>query len=342
MQHFLIILLYLLAMGCTQPGPAEDNTKEAPDVYKQNALLRRGINLGNALEAPDEGEWGVVIKESYFELIKEKGFQAVRIPIRWSAHARIDSPYSIDNAFFNRVDWIIAKARLHDLAVVINIHHYEEIMQAPEEHEQRLLAMWRQISHRYKDHSSMVLFEILNEPNHNLTPRRWNGMLIKAIEQIREVKPDRTLIVGTAEWGGLGALSQLTLPEDDRNIIVTFHYYEPFQFTHQGAEWVDGSASWLGTTWTGSEEEKKAVREDLDAAATWANQNDRPLFMGEFGAYSRADMDSRVRWTNYLARQAEQRNISWAYWEFCSGFGIYEDESEQWKTDLLYALIPNE
>jgi len=58
-------------------------------------------------------------------------------------------------------------------------------------------------------------------------------------------------MVGTAEWGGISALSDLDIPDGEQNVIVTVHYYNPFQFTHQGAEWVDGSDAWLGRTWTG-------------------------------------------------------------------------------------------
>lgn len=66
----------------------------------------------------------------------------------------------------------------------------------------------------------------------------------------------------------------------------------------------------------------------------------RPLYLGEFGAYEKADLDSRVRWTNFVARESEKRNIPWAYWEFNSGFGVYDDFKKEWKVELLQALIP--
>src|SRR5438045_3526598 len=92
-------------------------TSEVPD-------LRRGMNLGNALEAPGEGDWGVILKEEYFRLIKDAGFDTVRIPVRWSAHAGHRPPYSIDECFFNRVDWAVFSALETNMNVVINIHHY--------------------------------------------------------------------------------------------------------------------------------------------------------------------------------------------------------------------------
>ena len=157
---------------------------------------------------------------------------------------------------------------------------------------------------------------------------------------MRRTNPDRNLILGPGEWNSFNNLSSLVLPDDDRHIIVTFHYYLPFHFTHQGAEWAQGSQEWLGTTWEGKDSEKKAIASDLDQAAAWAKKKDRPLYLGEFGAYYKADLDSRVRWTDYLARQAEARGMSWAYWEFGAGFGIYERDLKIWMTPLLNALIP--
>ncbi|MGB9896107.1 MAG: cellulase family glycosylhydrolase, partial [Thermoproteota archaeon] len=89
------------------------------------------------------------------------------------------------------------------------------------------------------------------------------------------------------------------------------------------------------------EAEQKQITDELDIAAQWAREhNNVSLFMGEFGAYSKADMESRVRWTYFVAREAEKRNISWAYWEFCSGFGAYDPVKNKWREDLLNALIP--
>jgi endoglucanase len=132
----------------------------------------------------------------------------------------------------------------------------------------------------------------------------------------------------------------LNIPDDEQNVIVTVHYYNPFHFTHQGAEWVDGSDAWLGTKWTGSASEQQVVKNDLDQAELWGIMHNMPLNLGEFGAYNKADMNSRVLWTDFVTRQAEMRNMSWAYWEFCAGFGIYDPDLSQWYDDLLNALIP--
>lgn len=238
------------------------------------------------------------------------------------------------------MDWAIEQSFDNGLAAVINIHHYEEIMQQPEKHKSRFLALWEQIAAHYQKYPKELFFEVLNEPNDKLTPELWNNYLKDAINVIRESNPRRTLIVGTAGWGGLSALDALDIPEDDQNIIATIHYYNPFHFTHQGAEWVEGSDEWLGTRWIGSASEKNYIIQELDYVAAWATEHNRPLFMGEFGAYSKADMNSRFLWTQFVAREAEKREMSWSYWEFCSGFGVYDQAKNDWNSLLLLALIP--
>lgn len=309
-------------------------------AYEQNRRLGRGVNLGNALEAPNEGDWGMVLQEEYFSLIRQAGFDSVRIPIRWNAHALAEDPYTIDPLFFARVDWAIEQALKNELRVVINIHHYEEIMENPVWHKDRFLAIWKQIAEHYQDTPESIYFELLNEPYGTLANTSWNELAAEAIAVIRQSNPRRTVIVGPGNWNSIDMLPNLFLPEDDRNLIVTVHYYLPFQFTHQGAEWVDGSESWLGTTWEGSEREKALIERDLDRALKWSNQNARPIFLGEFGAYSKADMESRERWTAFVARSAEQRGFSWAYWEFGAGFGVYDRQANAWVEPIRRALLP--
>jgi endoglucanase len=326
----LFIVYICLGNGCNN------------DDFPQTGNLVRGINLGNALEAPNEGDWGVTLEEEYFQLISNKGFDFIRVPIKWSAHAEVDSPYTIDTDFFERIDWVINQSTSRDLLVIINMHHYDEIFSEPADHRERFIGIWKQIAERYMNYPDELYFELLNEPHDNLRVNRWNEYLNEAIDIIRESNPERIIIVGPPNWNSYEHIHRLNLPEDDTNIIVTFHYYEPFTFTHQGADWISGSNAWLGTEWTGTDNEKQAIRDAFDQVYEWASENDRQLLLGEFGAYQEGDMASRVRWTEFIAREAESRDIAWAYWEFCAGFGIYDPDTKEWKDSLAEALIPQE
>jgi endoglucanase len=157
---------------------------------------------------------------------------------------------------------------------------------------------------------------------------------------VRETNPTRDVIIEPVLSNGEDLFSELEIP-NDRHLIVTFHYYLPFQFTHQGAEWVGAEAgNWLGTTWDGTEAQKAEITRHFDLVAEWAERENVRILLGEFGAYSKADMASRARWTEFVAREAERHGFAWAYWEFASGFGIYDPEAKVWRDDLLKALIP--
>src|SRR5690349_10139861 len=136
------------------PAPIQPST----GAYERNARLGRGVNLGNALEAPKEGDWGVVLQESDCQPINAAGFTAVRVPIRWSAHAAQNEPYAIDPVFFNRVDWVIKQSFSRGLAVVINMHNYDELIQALDTHTPRFVAMWQQIAAHYKDYPADLYY----------------------------------------------------------------------------------------------------------------------------------------------------------------------------------------
>lgn len=145
------------------------------------------------------------------------------------------------------------------------------------------------------------------------------------------------MIIGPAELNGPGALSALAVPHDG-NLIATIHYYAPFEFTHQGAGWVAGAGRWLGRTWGGTADED-AVRADLAGVAAWGRERRLPLFIGEFGAFSAADMASRARWTAFVRTEAERLGMSWAYWEFGTDFGAFDRERAVWREPLQRALL---
>lgn len=333
MLRYRLVCALVVALATLHVSPAP-----ADDIFAANKRLGRGINLGNALEAPKEGEWGVTLKEDYFKAIKEAGFDSVRLPVKWSAHAKATAPYTIDPEFFERVDWAIDQASKNGLNIVVNVHHYGEMDKTPDEHLPRLIAFWEQIGERYKDRPANVYFELLNEPHDKLVDEKWNQAAARLLATVRKTNPTRPVIIGPPFWNGIWALDKLKLPEDE-NVIVTVHYYDPFQFTHQGASWAEGSDKWLGKKWTGSVEEKAAVRKSFDQAAAWGKKHNKPIYLGEYGAYSKADLDSRVRWTEFVTEEAQKRGFSTAYWEFCSGFGAYDPVKDEWREPLKNALV---
>jgi len=116
------------------------------------------------------------------------------------------------------------------------------------------------------------------------------------------------------------------------------HYYIPMDFTHQGAAWA-GRKDKLGVDWLGTDKELEVLNRDFDKAAAWAKEHNRPILLGEFGAYDKAPMDSRARWTSAVARTAEVRGWSWAYWQFDSDFVLYDIPGDKWIEAIKGALV---
>jgi endoglucanase len=343
----------------------EPNTSSAkPDAFKMNRMLGRGVNIGNALEAPTEGAWGVVVKEEYFDIIKQAGFNSVRLPVKWTGHSLAEKPYTINPEFFKRIDTIVNWAISRNMPIIVNIHQYAELYTDPVPQKERFMALWKQIAEHYKDYPDLMLFELLNEPDDALTPAMWNEWLKEAIAVVRQSNPNRIIIVGSANDSWITYLKLLELPENDRNIIVTVHHYFPHSLTHQGASWFTAAKAeqaqidmkvvgqnpasdggdyngWPGTKWTGTPEEKKLMTDIFDFGAAWGKEHNRPINLGEFGAYMKADMDSRALWTKFIADTAAQRGMSLIYWEFCAKeFGVYDRDTKSWRKPLLDALIP--
>jgi endoglucanase len=327
-------------LGLAANGPGAQGKSASGETGETKRNLGRGINLGNALEAPKEGEWGVKLKAEYFTAIKKAGFDTVRLPARWSAHAGKEPPYTVDAKFAERIDWAVEQALTNKLNIILNVHHYDEMDSNPDEHLPRLVGLWQQIAARYKDRPAGVYFELLNEPNGKLTEAKWNAAVPKLLAAVRATNPTRPVIIGPGQWNSIRALDKLELPRDDRNLVLTIHLYDPFEFTHQGASWVKGSDKWKGRAWEGTDAEKAAITRQLEKTAAWAKANDRPVFLGEFGAFGAADMKSRARWTGFVAREAERLGFGWSYWEFCAGFGAYDPKTDAWREPLKAALIP--
>ena len=338
-RFVLFIALSALLVACNVQWPPH-LTPLPPmvPIFEINRQLGHGINLGDALDAPNEGDWRLTLKEEFFPMIAQAGFDSIRVPIRWTTHAGDNPPYAINETFFQRIDWIIENAKANGLMVVINHHHYEQVMRDPDGQHDKFVSMWQQIATRYSDQPDRLIFELLNEASGELSAPKWNNLVAELIAVIRETNPTRAIIVGPIEYNKLEALPLLKLP-DDPNLIVTFHYYEPFSFTAQGADWWDGADAWLGNTWEGSAVQKQVVEHDFAHVATWAKVNNRPIYLGEFGAISNADIESRIRWTSVVTKNARKNGFSLAYWEFASDYGLYDMASEQWNQGLLMAVL---
>ena len=305
-------------------------------AFEQNQKLGRGVNI-IGYDALWQDREKARMKDKHFKLIKEAGFDNVRIvimPFKFS----MDENYTLDPRFFETLDWAIEQSLANDLMAIVDLHEHHAMQENPLGNKAIFLAMWKQIAEHCKDYPNQVLFEIANEPN--MDPDIWNDIHKDAWRIMRKSNPNRTILIGPIYGNQVYYLKDLKLPKADRNIIITVHYYLPIEFTHQGAPWSSKSKDLSGITWTNSASEEQAIKKDFDIAQEWSKAHNRPIHLGEFGAYEKAEMDYRVRWTDFVARQAEARGWSWSYWQFDSDFIVYDIDQDAWVKPILGALVP--
>ncbi len=297
--------------------------------------MKRCVNMGNALEAPNGAPWGRNYAKEDYQRIKQAGFDTVRIPVRWSDYTGPAPEYRIHPDFAELVDNNLKWALSSGLNVVLNIHHYEEIMDEPASQGARFRAIWDQISLRYSKLPANLWFEVLNEPHKNLKGSQMRAYQREAIEIIRQDNPTRIIMLGGEDWSGINSLGT-NLSSDDPNVMYTFHYYDPFNFTHQQATWL-GDDMPKGKRGWGSSEDRAELARAVEIATSFREATGKPVFLGEFGVNSPVDNDERVKWAGAIKTAMEAEGIPWCLWAYGNTFALYSEENG-WDQDMLSAL----
>ena len=97
--------------------------------------------------------------------------------------------------------------------------------------------------------SRAVAFELMNEPPYGYdqaSVRRWQTMCEGLHAAVRSVAPDLLVVLTGAHGGDREGLIALDpTPFRSSRVLYSFHYYEPYPFTHQGVvSGEKGSAMW--------------------------------------------------------------------------------------------------
>ena len=334
------------------------------------AHFKKGINLGNRLEAPNEGDWGGTILAGDFPFIAKRGFDHVRIPIRFSGHASASAPYAIDATFFSRVDTVLDQAAAANLAVVVDMHAFDELAAGVSAQRDRFVALWMQIATHYQSRPDTVAFELYNEPNGQLDTM-WNDVMVPAIQAIRASNPRRLLIVDSVFWADPTKLAMLTLP-NDANIMASVHLYEPKLFTFQGMSWmgpaylttgiifpgppatpVDPVQAAKDTDWANqwfmsyntmpaatNPSGPATITAQLALVAAYRQAQGRAVYNGEWGPQDGGPLDSRVRLVTTMRQQCESAGIGWAIWEDPVNMNLFDSGAGTWVSAIIDALLP--
>jgi endoglucanase len=312
----------------------------APVLTQADQPFRRGVNvLGYDPYWTDSGkrrfEW------QHFAEIHRAGFDFVRVNLQAFSH--MDARNRLDPKWLAKLDDVVREAQKAGLGVILDEHDFNPCSEDLDVCRTKLSAFWQQVAPRYANAPRSVAFELLNEPHDKLNGEPWNVLFAQVLGIVRQTNPTRIVVVGPTHWNSLADLPVLKLPADP-NLLVTFHYYEPFHFTHQGATWAGEEVKKLhGITW-GSASDRAAMRGDFDKVSAWSAANHRPILLGEFGAYDKSGtpLDLRVAYINAARSEAERHRFGWAYWQFEGDFVVWDMANQRWIEPILKALLPQQ
>jgi endoglucanase len=336
-------------------------------VSAQSVAQRRADRMGRGMNLSYLDNWWLGTKdkrysdfvkpaeaakrEKMFADIAKAGFKTVRIPINFGAWASLKAPFRWENEEgLKTADSFLKWALANNLNAIVDLHHVEfdgSVDGAATT--ERIVWLWKEIAGRYKNTDpEKVFFELRNEP-HDIAAEVWRKQAEALIAAVRQTAPRHTLIVGFHDWNSRKALVE-SQPFADPNIIYTFHYYDPFIFTHQGATWsskglpelhdvpfpaagtdievpATAKGEWVETQIRSYEADSKAEKmfADLKAAKDWSHKNGVPIFLGEFGSFGKyPSAADRCRHAEVVYSALGKLNISNAWWEWDGGFNMFE------------------
>jgi endoglucanase len=353
------LVLFLLAL--IAPAMAQNRPADVETAFSRAQHLKHGINASQWF-AQHSSDYSAGWTDRYTDasdiaLMAKLGFDSVRLSIDPVPLEQSMNHWGGPNAsFLARLDRAVDAMLANGLAVQIDIHPedpYKQQLKNGNDGVERFTMLWRKLAAHYANRDpERVFFEIMNEPEVS-DPYRWTGIQARAAEAIREAAPRNTIIATGPNYSSIyDLLSQHPLA--DGNVIYNFHFYEPHEFTHQGAGW--GVPWWIythGIPYPADDSsldlikqvpdlqdrfaferywldhwDAHRIRLEIDAAANWGKTYHVPMLCNEFGAYRQVtDPQSRMNWIRDVRTAMEADSIGWTMWDYRGGFGVV------WKQD---------
>ena len=323
------------------------STLNSATVFRRAQSLDNGVSISWL-----EQTWNkdildeAAIKPSDLQLLKKLCFKSIRLPV---AFEYFQANNTSTNKVLERLDEILKLCHLYEFKLIICYHSGNLSENTYQTETPKVISLWTLLAKRYINQSAdNLFFELYNEPPH-MDPDIWKDAANNIISAIRKIDKNRTLIIGASNFNSIYELSR-TIPFTDQNIIYTFHFYEPFFFTHQGAAWVGDQASTTGVPFPYDEKNfpplnpkakgtwgetnyyqyrtdgnEQSVKDKLQIVKNWADKYNVPLLCGEYGVYNKyAGLDSRCRYIKAVRQNLKAIHIPGLLWDYNANFSIFE------------------
>ena len=346
-------ILIILFISCINP-------------LRSQVPFSRGVNLTSwfQVSSPGEIQFTKFTKKDLVN-IRSLGCDVIRLPIAMHNMTSGSPTYTLDPHYFSFLDSVVTWCEQLQLYLILDNHSYDPNGDTSPDVADILIKVWSQMASHYKDRSQYLLYEILNEP-HGITTSAWGTIQNQAINAIRNFDTKHTIIVGGSGYNTYTELKNLPVYTDP-NLLYTFHFYDPFMFTHQGATWVSPSMAPLAGvpfpynyaempvcpvslqgTWIenslnsySSEGNISHVRQLINNAVSFRSARNVNIFCGELGVYiPNSDDADRCYWYKVVREYLEENNIPWTMWDYKGGFGLFNKGSDQFfEHDLNVRLL---
>jgi len=314
----------------------------------------KGVNLTNWFQAGSarQIQFTKYTKDDFVR-IKSLGCDVIRLPINLHYMTNGSPDYVLDPLFFGFLDQAVDWAEELKIHLLLDNHSFDPNTNTEPSVEEILLKVWTQMATHYKIRSNYVYYEVLNEP-HGITTAVWCQIQQKVIDAIRAIDTKHTIIVGPSGYNSYNELKNMPV-YSDANLVYTFHFYDPFMFTHQGATWTSYMQDLAGVpfpydaarmpstpasakgTWVESSLNNykndgtvASVKQLIDVAANFKSSRNVNVFCGEFGVYiPNSPHADRVYWYDVVRKYLEEKGIPWTSWDYQGGFGLFEKGSNE-------------
>ncbi len=311
------IMLPLILLGFAVTSHAQLTPQEALKS------MERGINIGNTMDPPYEGQWGnPPVQERAFDDYRSAGFTAVRIPITWDKHTSLVPPYAVDNTWMNRVEEVVDWGLSRGLIIIIDAHHESWLKDALADaatnlpHADSCIArfdsIWSQIAVRFSNKSDSLIFEILNEP-YPMSESNTDSLNASVLRIIRRTNPTRIVSFSGYKWSNSDQLVTAAIPDSsDKYLIGYYHSYDPWNFGGLGLGTYGGMADIAGTA------------TKFDQVSLWSANNGIPVILDEFGYIRTGDYNSRMCAYATVVDQALRHGVGAFAWDDGGNYPIYD------------------
>jgi len=305
------------------------------------------------------------------EKVASLGYDHIRLPL--DEMILFDNNLNKRDYTFAEVHKIVNKCLELNLNVILDLHTiYSHLFNGPEssnplftnsDDQKRLYRMWELLSDEFKHYPvDKVAYEILNEPatvigidgkNELEATEKWNAIQRYCYWIIRAREPQRVILMAPDQWQQCHMVRWMWLPDNDPNIIIAIHYYEPMQITHHKIPWsgvgkYKGNVHYPGPVvtaedlakrpkaeqeyckdWTKCVWSRGKIASDIQMAVDVAVKKGLPVYCSEFGVSDNVQMPDRQLWYDDLTNELESRGIGHASWEYIGTWGIISEKTHK-------------